>query len=135
MVFVDQVLKIDDPVGAFSVHGVNGIFGVICVGIFADGTYGDGWSGVPGTVKGLLYGDASLWRYATSRKGASWSLVPNGMGGAGKYGAAGVGNPWNQYAWSMAVYGDSLYLGTWDSRTVAEGSSRVADGKIGRAHV
>ena len=83
----------------------------------------------------LLYGDASLWRYATSRKGASWSLVPNGMGGAGKYGAAGVGNPWNQYAWSMAVYGDSLYLGTWDSRTVAEGSSRVADGKIGRAHV
>ena len=25
--------------------------------MFADGTYGDGWNGVPGTVKGLLYGD------------------------------------------------------------------------------
>ena len=29
------------------------------LGLFADGTYGDGWNGVPGTVKGLFYGDAS----------------------------------------------------------------------------
>ncbi|MGE0060009.1 MAG: ammonium transporter [Dehalococcoidia bacterium] len=57
--FVDTKLKIDDPVGAFSVHGVNGIWGLISVGIFADGTYGAGWNGVEGTVKGLLYGDAS----------------------------------------------------------------------------
>jgi Amt family ammonium transporter len=41
------------------VHGVCGAFGVLSVGIFADGAYGDGWNGVPGTVKGLLYGDAS----------------------------------------------------------------------------
>ena len=27
--------------------------------MFADGTYGDGWNGVPGTVKGLFYGNAS----------------------------------------------------------------------------
>ena len=40
-------------------HGVNGIWGVLSLGIFADGTYGDGWNGVPGTVKGLLYGDFS----------------------------------------------------------------------------
>jgi Amt family ammonium transporter len=56
---IDQKLQIDDPVGAISVHGVNGIWGVLSVGIFADGTYGDGWNGVEGTVKGLLYGDAS----------------------------------------------------------------------------
>lgn len=37
-------LKIDDPVGAISVHGVNGLFGVLCVGLFADGTYGAGWN-------------------------------------------------------------------------------------------
>jgi Amt family ammonium transporter len=55
---VDTVLKIDDPVGAFSVHGVNGLWGVIAVGIFADGTYGAAWNGVDGTVSGLLYGDA-----------------------------------------------------------------------------
>ena len=31
----DQKLKIDDPVGAISVHGLTGAFGTICVGIFA----------------------------------------------------------------------------------------------------
>ncbi len=56
--FVDRKLKIDDPVGAFAVHGANGIWGVLSLGLFADGSYGDGWNGVPGTVKGLFYGDA-----------------------------------------------------------------------------
>ncbi len=55
--FVEHKLKIDDPVGAFAVHGANGIWGVLSLGLFADGTYGDGWNGVPGTVKGLFYGD------------------------------------------------------------------------------
>ncbi len=55
--FVDRKLKIDDPVGAIAVHGVNGIWGIIALGLFADGTYGEGWNGVPGTVKGLFYGD------------------------------------------------------------------------------
>jgi ammonium transporter, Amt family len=59
VLFVDQKLKVDDPVGAFSVHGVNGAWGVISLGLFADGTYGDGLNGVAGTVKGLFYGDAS----------------------------------------------------------------------------
>jgi len=55
--FVDQTLKVDDPVGAISVHGVNGAWGLLALGLFADGTYGDGLNGVTGTVKGLLYGD------------------------------------------------------------------------------
>jgi len=57
--FVEGTLKVDDPVGAISVHGVNGAWGVISLGLFADGTYGDGWNGVAGTVKGLFYGDSS----------------------------------------------------------------------------
>ncbi|MDR3600597.1 MAG: ammonium transporter [Desulfosporosinus sp.] len=57
VLFIDRVLKIDDPVGAVSVHMVNGIWGVISVGIFADGTYGDGLNGVAGGVTGLLYGN------------------------------------------------------------------------------
>jgi Amt family ammonium transporter len=57
--FIDQKLKIDDPVGAIAVHGINGLWGIIALGLFADGSYGDGWNGVPGTVKGLFYGDAS----------------------------------------------------------------------------
>src|SRR3954469_20155095 len=55
--FIEKVLKLDDPVGAIAVHGVNGAWGVLALGLFADGSYGDGWNGVPGTVKGLFYGD------------------------------------------------------------------------------
>jgi Amt family ammonium transporter len=57
--FIDRKLKIDDPVGAIAVHGVNGFWGILSLGLFADGSYGDGWNGVPGTVKGLFYGDSS----------------------------------------------------------------------------
>jgi ammonium transporter, Amt family len=55
--FIETVLKIDDPVGASSVHGTCGVWGLVALGLFADGRYGDGWNGVPGRVKGLLYGD------------------------------------------------------------------------------
>src|SRR5437016_12067363 len=59
--FVERKLKVDDPVGAISVHGVNGLWGVLSVGLFADGTsnYGGSWNGVTGSVTGLFYGDAS----------------------------------------------------------------------------
>jgi len=58
--FVDRILKVDDPVGAISVHGTNGLWGVIAVGLFSDGksNYGGSWNGVPGSVTGLFYGDA-----------------------------------------------------------------------------
>lgn len=46
--FVEKILKIDDPVGAWGVHGANGLFGLLAVGIFSDGTYGG--------VTGILYG-------------------------------------------------------------------------------
>ena len=57
-VFVDQKLKIDDPVGAVAVHGVCGAWGIVALGLFANGTYGDGLNGVAGNVKGLFYGDS-----------------------------------------------------------------------------
>lgn len=53
---LEKRFKIDDPVGAVAVHGVNGLWGVIALGIFADGTYGAGWNGVEGAVRGALYG-------------------------------------------------------------------------------
>jgi Amt family ammonium transporter len=50
--FIEWKLKIDDPVGAISVHGTNGIWGILALGLLADGTYGG--------VTGLLYGDAGF---------------------------------------------------------------------------
>ncbi len=57
--FVENKLKLDDPVGAISVHCVNGLWGVLALGLFADGKYGDGFNGVAGGVRGLFYGDAT----------------------------------------------------------------------------
>ncbi len=45
--FFDKVVRIDDPVGAISVHGVCGALGTILTGVFADGA---------STERGLLYG-------------------------------------------------------------------------------
>ena len=68
VLFNDRVTKIDDPCGAISVHGFCGFLGAVCVGIFADGSYGAGWNGVGAStylgqagkgVTGLLYGDTS----------------------------------------------------------------------------
>jgi Amt family ammonium transporter len=56
--FIEQKLKVDDPVGAVSVHGVCGAWGILALGLLADGRYGEGWNGVPGGVRGLFYGDS-----------------------------------------------------------------------------
>ena len=54
--FVERKLKVDDPVGAVSVHGACGAWGMLSLGLFADGSYGDGLNNVAGAVKGLFYG-------------------------------------------------------------------------------
>jgi ammonium transporter, Amt family len=68
VLFIERI-GIDDCVGAISVHGVGGLWGVFSVGIFANGEYGAGWNGVvregmvsqygADGVRGLLYGDVS----------------------------------------------------------------------------
>ena len=50
--FIDWKLHIDDPVGAISVHGVCGLWGILSLGLLADGTYGE--------VSGLLYGNSAF---------------------------------------------------------------------------
>ena len=57
--FVERKLKVDDPVGAVSVHGACGAWGMIALGLLSNGTYGDGYNGIAGGVKGLFYGDGS----------------------------------------------------------------------------
>ncbi|MBN1918866.1 MAG: ammonium transporter [Verrucomicrobia bacterium] len=52
--FFDKVLHVDDPVGAISVHGVCGLFGTLCVGLFAEARFAEA-AGL-GTVNGLFFG-------------------------------------------------------------------------------
>jgi len=49
VLFIDRVLKIDDPVGAVSVHAVNGVWGTLAAGLFAESAFGGG-------PNGLLFG-------------------------------------------------------------------------------
>ncbi len=64
---------IDDPVGAISVHGVCGAFGVLAVGIFSDGSYGIGWNGSLADdakgVTGVLYGGSGGGQLAAQAMG------------------------------------------------------------------
>ncbi|MCA9980662.1 MAG: ammonium transporter, partial [Anaerolineales bacterium] len=54
MELIEKVLKIDDPVGAIAVHGFNGMWGTIAVGLFAYS--GTNTLTAMGEVNGLFYG-------------------------------------------------------------------------------
>ncbi|MFQ5614796.1 MAG: ammonium transporter, partial [Anaerolineae bacterium] len=75
--FIENVLRVDDPVGAVAVHGLNGVWGTLAVGLFAAPAAG-ALTGM-GAVAGLFYGgglgqlgvqavgaaSVSLWAFAT----------------------------------------------------------------------
>ncbi len=52
VMFIDRVLKVDDPVGAVSVHGVCGLFGTLCCGLFN----AEAALGIGDANSGLFYG-------------------------------------------------------------------------------
>jgi Amt family ammonium transporter len=73
VILLERHLHVDDPVGAIAVHGACGLWGALALGIFADGTYGVGWNGVAGPVRGLLFGDSG--QFFAQLIGVSTNLV------------------------------------------------------------
>jgi Amt family ammonium transporter len=67
--FVEDKCKIDDPVGAISVHGFCGIWGGLSLGLFANGKYAD--------VAGLFYGNPS--QFAIQALGVGTCIVTTGI--------------------------------------------------------
>lgn len=66
--FFDNVVKIDDPVGAISVHGINGVFGTLMVGLFAK----------ENGATGLFYGggtDLLITQITGVAAVAAWSIA------------------------------------------------------------
>lgn len=76
-VFIEEVLKIDDPVGAVAVHGANGLWGCLALGLFANNKYGGGWNGVEGNVAGLLYGNGG--QFVAQLIGVTTCVVVDGI--------------------------------------------------------
>ena len=74
--FLERVLKLDDPVWAVAVHGLSGIWGLVSVGIFADGTYGNHTTEGP-LVTGLIYGDPLqlLAQFVAVGALLAWTLI------------------------------------------------------------
>jgi ammonium transporter, Amt family len=72
--------KIDDPVGAIPVHLGNGLWGVLAVGIFANGNPDTaGWNGVSSAVTGLLYGGGAGQFLAQFAEAATVFVVVGGL--------------------------------------------------------
>jgi ammonium transporter, Amt family len=67
VLFFEGTMKVDDPMGALSVHGVGGVWGVLSVGLVADGSFGANWNGaqekagVAGAFAMLFGGPANDW--------------------------------------------------------------------------
>lgn len=78
--FIERRAKVDDPVGAISVHGVCGSLGALFVGVFADGSYGAGWNGTDLGAKGvtgILYGGTGWGQLAAQAAGVVviWTVM------------------------------------------------------------
>jgi Amt family ammonium transporter len=116
--FFERTCKLDDPVGAISVHGVNGAFGVIAVGLFANGSYGAGWGGVHKLLKGdeikiiINDGAATTIKAYNDLVAAGWS--DQGVTGAfGKLFGASY-NDWSQLgAQSVGTLTNLIFVGAF----------------------
>jgi Amt family ammonium transporter len=86
-VFFWDNMGVDDPVGAVSVHGVNGLFGVLAVGLFSTGEYGGGWNSV--VADGPANQVIGIMPIGSVAKGVTW-FSSMGMGQLGAQAIGGL---------------------------------------------
>jgi Amt family ammonium transporter len=73
VLFFEGRMKVDDPMGALSVHGVGGVWGVLSLGLVADGSFGANWNGlqektgVAGAFATLFGGPSNDWGQLTAQ--------------------------------------------------------------------
>ena len=79
------------------------------IAVFRGSDFGE--SNSPPAIE-LLYGEALLPKYSPADGG--WVLAPNAMAARPLYGTSGLGNPFNNYCWTMEVFQNQLHLGTMD---------------------
>jgi ammonium transporter, Amt family len=72
--------QIDDPVGAVPVHFVNGMWGVLAVGLFANGLpESAGWNGMTSAPTGLFYGGGVSQLMAQFAEAAAVTIAAGGL--------------------------------------------------------
>lgn len=80
-VFFIEKKGIDDPVGAIAVHGIGGTFGVLALGLFANGQYGAGWNltveddGTGRAITGLFYGEVGQFIAQLIGAAVIWTVI------------------------------------------------------------
>jgi Amt family ammonium transporter len=85
VLFFDRV-KVDDPVGAVSVHLVNGVFGTLCVGLFAQDlipkTTGNGlfFGGGAGLLTAQLAGIVAVGIFVFALAAITWLILKATVG-------------------------------------------------------
>jgi ammonium transporter, Amt family len=85
VLFFDRI-KVDDPVGAISVHLVNGVFGTLCVGLFAQDlipkTTGDGlfFGGGAGLLYAQLAGIVTVGIFVFAISAIVWLILKATVG-------------------------------------------------------
>jgi Amt family ammonium transporter len=83
VLFFDKI-RVDDPVGALSVHLVNGMWGTLCVGLFASAEYSNGAAllepGRAALITSQLIGIVAVGAFTIVGAGAGWMLIKMVMG-------------------------------------------------------
>jgi Amt family ammonium transporter len=134
VLFFDKV-RCDDPVGALSVHLVCGVFGTICVGLFAQDsimpkTTGDGllFGGGTGLLMTQLMGVVTVGIYTLAVSLLAWGLIKAVMG-------LRVSPEEEIEGLDIGEHGNAAYPDFAQSSTVGHAAAMVGGGGAGESHV